>query len=157
MIEDYSMLGFPFTPKEIREIAFDFAYENDLLGFSEDKEIAGRKWFSLFLDRHERLRVKDGVTNISIARAMATSKTVVNNWFDKYEGVIEQLGITDPKYIWNIDEHGTEDIPKIKKVIGIKGIKQFQTVPREKPRRTTMLTFVNAAGFALEPMVIQIS
>ena len=60
----------------------------------------------------------------------------------------------DPKYIWNINEHGSEDMAKVKRVIGIKGIKQYQMQPREKPRQTTMLTYVNAAGYALPPMVI---
>ena len=43
---------------------------------------------------------------------------------------------------------------KVKRVVGIKGRKQYQMQPREKPRQTTMLTYVNAAGFALSPMVI---
>ena len=60
----------------------------------------------------------------------------------------------DPKYIWNIDEHGSEDMAEVKRVVGIKGIKQYQMQPREKPRWTTMLTNVNAAGYALHPMVI---
>ena len=30
-----------------------------------------------------------------------------------------------PQIIWNIDEHWSEDMPKVKKVIGVKGIKQF--------------------------------
>ena len=71
-----------------------------------------------------------------------------------HEKLIEDLGITDPECIWNINEHGSEDMHKVKKVIGIKGIKEFQVQPREKPGRTTMLTYVNAAGFALPPMVI---
>ena len=45
-------------------------------------------------------------------------------------------------------------MPKVKKVIGLKGIKQFQKQPHEKPKRTTMLTYVNPAGFALPPLVI---
>ena len=65
-----------------------------------------------------------------------------------------KLNITDPKYIWNIDEHGSEDIAKVKRVVGIKGIKQYQIQTREKPRQTTMLTYVNGAGYALPPMVI---
>ena len=62
--------------------------------------------------------------------------------------------MTDLNYIWNIDEHGSENMAKVKKVLNIKGIKQYQIQPREKPRQTTMLTYVNATGFALPPMVI---
>ena len=38
MISEYSLLGFPLTWKETREIAFEYAEENNLKGFSEDKE-----------------------------------------------------------------------------------------------------------------------
>ena len=65
-------------------------------------------------------------------------------------------------YLWNVDEHGTEDVLKHSKVVGIKGIKANQTVCREKSCRSTMyictyvtyVTYVNAAGYALPPMVI---
>ena len=43
MIEEYALLGFPMTPKEIRSIAHDSAIDNDILGFSDKKEIAGHK------------------------------------------------------------------------------------------------------------------
>ena len=64
------------------------------------------------------------------------------------------MGITDPACIWNIDEHGSEDMHKVKKVVGINGIKQFQVQPKEEARCTTMMTYVNGAGYALPPMVI---
>ena len=65
-----------------------------------------------------------------------------------------QSKIDDPCYLWNVDEHGTEDVLKCSKVVGIKGIKANQTVCREKSHRSTMMTYVNAAGHALPPMVI---
>ena len=64
MNEEYVLLGFPLTPKEIRSTAYDFAVDNDIIGFSDRKEIAGHKWFSLFLKPHDFLRVKQGVTQL---------------------------------------------------------------------------------------------
>ena len=87
-----------------------------------------------FLKRYPQLKVKETVTNLSIAQANATRKSSVLAWYKKYENVLKQLEITDPKYIWNIDEHGSEDMPKVKKVIGLKGIKKFQKQPHEKPK-----------------------
>ena len=78
--------------------------------------------------------MKDTVTNLSIARANTTKKSLVLDWYKKYEDVLKQLEITVPKYIWNIDKHGSEDMPKVKKVIGLKGTKQFQKQPHEKPK-----------------------
>ena len=154
MIEEYALLGFPMTTKEIRTIAYDFAIDNNIFGFSDKKEIAGHKWFSLFLKRHNSLCVKQGVTNLSLAHALGSSSAIIDGWFDKYEKLIEELNITDPKYIWNIDEHGSEDIPKVKRVVGIKKIKTFQVVCCEKARHTTMLTYINGEGYALPPMII---
>ena len=43
---------------------------------------------------------------------------------------------------------------KVERVVGIKGIKQYQMQSREKARWTIMLTYLNATGFALLAMVI---
>ena len=118
-ISEYCLLGFPFTPSEIRQIAFEFVDENKIQGFSEDKEMAGTKWFSLFLKCHSELKVKHGATNLSLARAMGSTNTIIENWFDQYEDLVAQLGIDDPAYIWNIDEHGSEHLHKVKRVVGI--------------------------------------
>ena len=154
MIEEYSYLGFPLCGREVRKIAFDFAEASGFDGFSQDTNEAGRKWFALLLKRYPHIKVKESATNISVARANASTHEKVHKWYRKYNDVLSQLEIDDPKYIWNIDEHGSEDMPKVKKVLGIKGIKQFQKQPREKPNRTTMVTYVNAAGYALPPLVI---
>ena len=154
MIQEYSFLGFPLSGNEVRKIAFSFAEANGFEGFSKVHNEAGRKWFGFLLKRYPQLKVKETVTNLSIAWVNATRKSSVLAWYKKYENVLKQLEITDPKYIWNIDKHGSEDMPKVKKVMGLKGIKQFQKQPDKKPKQTTMLTYVNAAGFALPPLVI---
>ena len=41
MIDEYAYLGFPLEPAEVRQIAFDFTKENDIVGFSEDLGTAG--------------------------------------------------------------------------------------------------------------------
>ena len=154
MIKEYSLFGFPFTPAEIRTVAYEFPEKNNLPGFSDAKEMAGHKWFQLFLKCHEELHVKQGATNLSLSKAFGMIKGIVDSWFDKYETLVESMGITDPACIWNTDEHGSEDMHKVKKVLGIKGIKQFQVQLREKGRHTTMMTYVNGVGYALPPMVI---
>ena len=153
MIEEYCNLAFPFTSREVRDIAFEYAMDHDHKGFSEDLCTAGPHWFQYFLARHRKLSIKHAI-NLSIYRAMSSNKVILDHWFDEYEKVVKELKIDDPHYIWNVDEHGTEDVLKCSKVVGIKGIKANQTVCREKARRSTMLTYVNAAGYALPPMVI---
>ena len=43
--------------------------------------------------------VKQGTTNLSLARAMGSTSNIIENWFDQYEDLIAQLGIDDPAYI----------------------------------------------------------
>ena len=52
------------------QIAFEFADKNKIQGFSEEKEMAGTKWFSHFLKHHSELKVKHGAINLSLAKAM---------------------------------------------------------------------------------------
>ena len=153
MIDEFSYLGFPLEPSEVKQIAFDFAEENNIVGFSEALGTAGRSWFGFLLNQFPKLSVK-GATNLSNLRANASSQEVVMEWFHKFTDVIGQLGINSPEQIWNVDEHGTEHAVKNRKVVGIKNVRQFQKQSHEKPNRTTTVTYVNAAGFALPPLII---
>ena len=85
---------------------------------------------------------------------MCSNKINIMTWFDLYEEVVEHVGITDPRRIWNVDESGVEDIPRVGNVIGLAGQDTYQIVSGEKGTRTTFLTYVNAAGEALPPMII---
>ena len=71
MIEEFSFLGFPLCSREVRKIAYNFAEANGFEGFSKDATEAGRKWFAFLLKHYPKLKVKEGVTNLSIARAKA--------------------------------------------------------------------------------------
>ena len=153
MIDEYAYLGFPLEPSEVKHVAFNFAEENGIEGFSQDLGTAGRSWFSYLLKRNPVLSVK-GATNMSLQRAEASSETLVMRWFEKYLDVLGQMKISKPEQIWNVDEHGTEHSPRTKKVVGIKNVRQFQVQPTEKPNRSTMVTYVNAAGYALPPLII---
>ena len=110
MIEEFSFLGFPLCSREVRKIAYDFAQSNGFEGFSKDATEAGQKWFGFLLKRYPKLRVKEGVTNLWIARVKASDRDSVTRWYKKYQNVLDHLEITDPKYIWDIDEHGSEDM-----------------------------------------------
>ena len=107
MIQEYSLLGFSLTPKEIRGIIFKYTEENGLKGFSEDRESGGYKWFYTFMKWHDELHVKNGVTNLSLTRVLGSSQHIIDEWFDQYQSLLEQLNITDSNYIWNINEHGS--------------------------------------------------
>ena len=66
----------------MKQIAFDYAKENNILGFSQDVGTAGRSWFNYLLKCFPKLSVK-GATNIFMMRANASSLEVVMLWFQK--------------------------------------------------------------------------
>ena len=82
MIQEYFLLGFPLTPTEIREIAFEYVAENGFEGFSEDKESTRYKWFYMFMKCNNKLCIKNGVTNLSLARALGSLQRIIDEWFD---------------------------------------------------------------------------
>ena len=86
-----------------------------LRGFSEDKEISGCKWFHGFMKHHDELCVKNCVTHLYLAHALGSSQCIIDQWFDMYQSLLGQFNITDPKYAWNIGEHGMEDMVKVKR------------------------------------------
>ena len=47
-IGKFAQAGFPFTPKEIRELVFEYAHLNSIPGFNEMTKTAGYKWLRGF-------------------------------------------------------------------------------------------------------------
>ena len=59
MIDEYAYLGFPLEPSEVKQIAFNFAEENNIDGFSTELGTAGCAWFTYLLKRHPILSYKE--------------------------------------------------------------------------------------------------
>ena len=57
-ITKFAQAGFPFTPAEIRSLAFEFAEVNKIEGFSDSCGKAGRKWLRCFMKRHKGLTLQ---------------------------------------------------------------------------------------------------
>ena len=65
-----------------------------------------------------------------------------------------EVGIVSPGQIWSGDETGVQNVPKEIKVLGIKNIRTFQQVSSEQGETSTILSFVNALGNVVPPMII---
>ena len=79
---------------------------------------------------------------------------VIKKFFDQYQGELQCLKIDDPKQIWNVDESGCQDVPKEELVVGETGIPASTIVGKEQGKTSTVLTFANADGSCIPPMVI---
>lgn len=145
---------------EVRGIAFNFwsdhvkDVEVHVKQFNEETELAGRHWFECFCDRYPALKMKAPI-QLSIARAMGSNEANVFSWFDTYEEIVDRLKLREKgERIWNLDEKGLEDLPHVKRVVGISKQDTFQLVSGEKSIRSTMLFAASGAGNFAHPMII---
>ena len=110
------MCGFPLTQGRVRQLAFQYAHTNNLKGFSEHMQLAGKKWVRGFLSRQANLTVKTA-KNLSIARAMGANPTIISNWFAKLKLTLKSCGINSPSQVWSGDETGVQSVHLAKHTI----------------------------------------
>ena len=152
-IKKFQLSGFPLTIGRVCQLAYQYAKVNSILGFSDERQTAGRKWLRGFLLRHPDITLKKA-HNLSIARAMGVNPTVIGNWFKLLKKVEDKAEIISPDQIWSGDETGIQNVPKEVKVLGMKNIRTFQQVSSEQGETSTILSFVSAGGKVCPPLVI---
>ncbi|XP_025829080.1 uncharacterized protein LOC112904074 [Agrilus planipennis] len=145
---------FGLTVTNVRKLAYQFAEKYQLPHrFNKEKEIAGKKWFARFMKEHPilSLRVPEPT---SMARSKGFNKERVNEFFDKYEGILEQHKFTADK-VYNVDETALSTVHKPSKVIAQKGKHQVGALTSgERGLTTTCVCAMNAAGEYIPPMLI---
>ena len=153
-IKDMAAAGFPMTRKDVQGIAYAFAVEHGLKGFSEKKLSAGYYWFEGFLNRHPDVNIKKA-ENLSVVRAMSMNRPQVYAWFDRYDEFLSRLGIQFmPRNIWNLDETGLQNIHKAEAVVAPVGLPSYNVTAVEKGETSTVVAIVNAYGDVPAPMII---
>ena len=85
---------------------------------------------------------------------MGANPTVIHKFYDQLQAEIEHLNTTNPQHIWNCDESGCKDVPDELSVVGETGVPVVNIVGKEQGEISTTLTFANAQGQCLPPMVI---
>ena len=146
--------GFPLSWKDIQALAFEFANRNDIKGFSENKQKAGRYWFEGFLQRHPQLGNRKP-ENLSLARAAGMNETVVSSWFEEYMNLAMELDIVDkPDRLLNCDESGLQDQLDQGFASGEVGKPCYRITPGEKGETMTVLACFSVCEEFAPPMVI---
>ena len=103
--------------KRVCQLAFQYANVNNLTGFSDSKQAAGRKWLKGFLARHPTITLKKA-RNLSIAHTMGANPTVISQWFDLLKKIQKEVGIVSPAQIWSGDETGSRmSLKKLKSLV----------------------------------------
>ena len=102
-IKCFQLSGFPLTIGRVCQLAFQYASVNGIIGFSDERQMAGHKWLSGFLKCHPDISLKKA-SNLSIARAMGANPTVTGQWYSLLKEVMD---IMSPKQISTKQEYRT--------------------------------------------------
>ena len=85
---------------------------------------------------------------------MCTNPATMQKFFKQYQDMLKELKIESPQQIWKCDETGCVDVPKERDVVGETGIEAVTIVSKEQGETSTALTFANAMGPCVPPLII---
>ena len=139
-------LGFSPTRAQIKDMVKDFVTAHQLkTPFKNDRP--GKDWLKGFMDRNNLSLKKANM--ISAARKSATCNPfIINDFYDTIEKIIADKDLR-PEQIWNCD-----DDPQKCKVISVRGETAYKVTCGAGRENITTLAVVNAAGRALDPLII---
>ena len=83
------------------------------------------------------------------------NETKILSWFDELEQILMKANVLNmPKFIWNLDESGLQDVFQSKRAIGESGKQLYQVQAGEKGDTTTIVPVFNALGTIATLLVI---
>jgi hypothetical protein len=149
---EHSMYG--LTVNDVKRLAFEIAESYHLKHpFSQANSKAGRDWLCGFFKRHPDLVIRSP-QGTNLARAVAFNRPKVQQFFEVYEGVLQQRPFL-PSQIWNMDETGITNVHQPRKIVATKGARQVSKVTSgERGATVTVICAISAAGTYLPPMMI---
>jgi len=104
--------------EDVRKIVYTFCKKNNIPGFSDDEQMAGRKWMNSFMKRHPELSLRTP-EKTSVQRAVGFNKAKVRRFFELLE---KQLFNEDgsrkipAQHMYNVDETGITICQKPQKI-----------------------------------------
>ena len=106
----------------------------------------GRDWYENFMKRWRNELSLRKPELLTLNRALACNKPVVDAWFTLLSNKLTQLGLTDkPSQIFNCDESGLSTNPGMSKIITKRAFKKpVQVIPGSGKEQFTILALASA-------------
>lgn len=143
--------------EDVRKIVYTFCNRNNIPGFNDEEQMAGRKWMSSFMKRHPELSLRTP-EKTSMQQVVGFNKAKVSRYFELLE---KQLFIEDgsrkipAQNTYNVDETGITICQHPQKIIGKKGKKSIGVLTSaEKGENITVICCVSASGTYVPPLFI---
>jgi len=141
-------IGYPKSRKDLMTLVQQIAENKGI------QHLISNGWWQSFCKRHPNLTLRAPVA-LSQARAIATDREVMDNYFDLLEKTLAEYDLVGkPGQVFNMDESGFPLNPKLPKGIFEVGTKNAAAVNSGNKAQITVLACVSAAGHCLPPMVI---
>lgn len=154
-LKNSARMYFGLTPVEVRKLAFEIAFKNNVNvpHTWHEKSMAGEEWLRNFLKRHKDLTIRTPEAT-SIGRAASFNEENVSLFYDNLKLVRERYNF-EAKDIFNVDETACTTVQKPPKVIAETGVKQVGAITSsERGQLVTICCAVNAIGHAIPPLFI---
>ncbi|XP_065639664.1 uncharacterized protein LOC124816132 [Hydra vulgaris] len=155
LLSAFSDFGFGLDKKQFMKLVQTYI---ELNGFQKKfvNGVAGDQWFCNFLNRWQKeisIRTPELLT---LTRALACNKTVIDAWFLLLKATLEKCDIMNrPAQILNCDESGFCTNPINKKIICKRGIKNPVSIaPGSGKEQFTVLATISAAGRNFPPFIL---
>lgn len=111
-------------------------------------------WWERYVQRHPQIALRVAVP-LSVARAMASDREVLDRYFNMLEDCLKSNGIMDkPAHIFNCDETGVPLNPRSLKVVIEVGSKNPSHITGGYKSQITVMACTCAAGYAIPPLII---
>ena len=148
-LKSMAVLGYGYTSSEVVSMASNYAFN---LSRRDEGHPFSTKWFRCFMKRWPELHVTKP-RSLSNYRAKATSETVVNDYFERLDGVLTKYDLKlKPQCIYNVDEKGIQTEHSPPYLISADNSKPGITSSRSAT--TTILGCGNALGNMMPPFYI---
>ena len=119
---------------------------------AQDAEFNGPspRWFRQWWKDNGLHKIK--TKPLAVVRYTAAQESDVRSWFDRYQRVLAELGITRSQDIWNFDEAGFRvGCMKGHEILVPSDIKEFYSISPENRKYLTIIESINAAGHQPPP------
>ena len=138
-------------PKTVRDI---LAVVQSILASRGVHRIVTCGWWEAYRRRHPALTLRVP-SSLSKARALASTRDVIDRYFDLLEETLFENELKDcPCQIFNMDESGMPLDPKSMKTIHVRGDPNSVTTTSGNKAQITVVACVSASGNYIPPMII---
>ena len=151
-IEVLCNLGFSPTKEEIKQYVQDYLLNNNITVSAFKDSRPGNDWLNSFMSRNN-LSLKKANMISSTRKSTTANPFIIYDFYDTLEELFEQHKFSASQ-VWNCDESGFPTDPQRNKVVSVKGQTAYKTTSGARRENITTLAVCNAAGRALDPVIV---